>query len=203
MRGSASPTPNGYRRQESPRSRGRSRSRSRSISPKGSRRRRSSSRDRSRRSGGYNSSYGYRRSRDNLRDNPTPSRCLGVFGLSLNTQERDIYDVFSRYGEVEDVCIVYDNYTGKLSFILHTVGRSRGFGFLYFRHLSDAKEAKNDAHGLEIDGRPIRVDYSITERAHSPTPGVYMGRPTRRFGGRRRTPSPRHRYSRSRSRSYN
>ena len=30
----------------------------------------------------------------------------------------------------------------------------------------------------EIDGRRIRVDFSITKRPHTPTPGVYMGRPT-------------------------
>ena len=30
----------------------------------------------------------------------------------------------------------------------------------------------------EIDGRRIRVDFSITKKAHTPTPGVYMGRPT-------------------------
>ena len=116
---------------------------------------------------GYPSSYGYRRTQP--RDNPVPSRCIGVFGLSLSTTERNLYDLFSRYGEVEDVTLVYDNFTGH----------SRGFGFVYMRHLSDAKEAKHDAHGTELDGRPIRVDYSVTERPHSPTPGVYMGRPTR------------------------
>ena len=30
----------------------------------------------------------------------------------------------------------------------------------------------------ELDGKKIRVDFSITKRAHTPTPGVYMGRPT-------------------------
>ncbi len=34
-------------------------------------------------------------------------------------------------------------------------------------------------NGSELDGRRIRVDYSITKRPHTPTPGVYMGRPTR------------------------
>jgi len=34
----------------------------------------------------------------------------------------------------------------------------------------------------EIDGRRIRVDFSITKRPHTPTPGVYMGRPTYRGG---------------------
>ncbi|KAL5108233.1 hypothetical protein TcWFU_009909 [Taenia crassiceps] len=147
MRDSASPS-NSYKRDESAHSRGRSRSRSRSPTPKSYRRRRSrsSSRDyRSRRASGYSSSYGYRRGQP--RDNPVPSRCIGVFGLSLSTTERDLYDLFSRYGEVEDVTIVYDNFTCH----------SRGFGFVYMRHLSDAKEAKHDAHGTELDGRPIRV----------------------------------------------
>ena len=40
-------------------------------------------------------------------------------------------------------------------------------------------QAKENCNGLELDGRRIRVDYSITKRAHTPTPGVYMGRPTR------------------------
>ncbi|THD23897.1 Transformer-2 protein beta, partial [Fasciola hepatica] len=78
--------------------------------------------------------------------------------------------------------------------------RSRGFGFVYFNHVTDAKAAKSDAHGMEIDGRSIRCDFSITDRPHSPTPGIYMGRPTRRGGPRRRSNS-RGRYSRSRSRS--
>ena len=30
----------------------------------------------------------------------------------------------------------------------------------------------------ELDGKKIRVDFSITKRAHTPTPGCYMGRPT-------------------------
>ena len=40
-------------------------------------------------------------------------------------------------------------------------------------------QAKENCNGLELDGRRIRVDYSITKRAHTPTPGVYMGRPTK------------------------
>ena len=39
---------------------------------------------------------------------PTPSNVLGVFGLSIRTQERDLDDEFSRFGRVEKVTIVYD-----------------------------------------------------------------------------------------------
>ena len=39
-------------------------------------------------------------------------------------------------------------------------------------------QAKEQAAGTEIDGRRIRCDFSITERAHTPTPGIYLGKPT-------------------------
>lgn len=39
-------------------------------------------------------------------------------------------------------------------------------------------QAKDRANGMELDGRRIRVDFSITKRPHTPTPGIYMGRPT-------------------------
>ncbi|MGH0177389.1 UNVERIFIED_CONTAM: hypothetical protein FKN15_011467, partial [Acipenser sinensis] len=100
--------------------------------------------------------------------NPDPNTCLGVFGLSLYTTERDLREVFSRYGPLAGVNVVYDQRTG----------RSRGFSFVYFERIDDAKEAMERANGMELDGRRIRVDYSITKRAHTPTPGIYMGRPT-------------------------
>ncbi|XP_034616520.1 transformer-2 protein homolog alpha isoform X4 [Trachemys scripta elegans] len=100
--------------------------------------------------------------------NPDPNTCLGVFGLSLYTTERDLREVFSRYGPLSGVNVVYDQRTG----------RSRGFAFVYFERIDDSKEAMEHANGMELDGRRIRVDYSITKRAHTPTPGIYMGRPT-------------------------
>ena len=43
-----------------------------------------------------------------VKQQPTPSQVLGVFGLSIRTQERDLEDEFNRYGRVEKVTIVYD-----------------------------------------------------------------------------------------------
>uniref|UniRef100_A0A4W3IX06 Transformer 2 beta homolog n=1 Tax=Callorhinchus milii TaxID=7868 RepID=A0A4W3IX06_CALMI len=106
--------------------------------------------------------------------NPDPNTCLGVFGLSLYTTERDLREVFSRYGPLAGVNVVYDQQSN----------RSRGFAFVYFENVDDAKEAKERANGMELDGRRIRVDFSITKRAHTPTPGIYMGRPT--YNSRRR-----------------
>lgn len=98
---------------------------------------------------------------------------MGVFGLSIYTSERQLHHLFGKYGPLTKVQVVLDAKTG----------RSRGFAFIYFDHVDDATEAKEQCSGMEIDGRRIRVDYSITERAHTPTPGIYMGRPTTKSGG--------------------
>jgi RNA recognition motif-containing protein len=47
-------------------------------------------------------------SADKHNQQPNPSNVLGVFGLSIRTQERDLEDEFSRFGRVEKVTIVYD-----------------------------------------------------------------------------------------------
>ncbi|XP_043931881.1 transformer-2 protein homolog beta isoform X2 [Protopterus annectens] len=190
------------------RSRSRSRSESRSRSHRSSRRRYSRSRSRSHRRRSRSRSYtpDYYRKRSSHshspmssrrrhignRANPDPNCCLGVFGLSLYTTERDLREVFSKYGPLADVCIVYDQQSR----------RSRGFAFVYFENVDDAKEAKERANGMELDGRRIRVDFSITKRPHTPTPGIYMGRPTYSGSSRRREYYERGGYERYDEREY-
>ena len=53
---------------------------------------------------------------------------------------------------------------------------SRGFGFVYFKKHEDAKLAKEKCSDMEIRNRKIRVDFSVTQGPHTPTPGIYMGR---------------------------
>uniref|UniRef100_A0A8C2GPJ2 Transformer-2 protein homolog beta n=1 Tax=Cyprinus carpio TaxID=7962 RepID=A0A8C2GPJ2_CYPCA len=164
----------------------RSRSKTRSRSHRSSRRHYSCSRSHSRQRRSHSRSYSseYRRLSSQShspmsnrrrhvgdRANPDPNSCLGVFGLSLYTTERDLREVFSKFGPLSDVSIVYDQQSR----------RSRGFAFVYFENREDSKEAKERANGMELDGRRIRVDFSITKRPHTPTPGIYMGRPT--YGG--------------------
>merc|ERR1712226_778880 len=155
-----------------------SRSRSRSGSPYQSRGGRSgygggAGPSRSRRSEHSRSPMSSRRRHVGSRDAPESSNCLGVFGLSLYTTERELEKEFSKFGPLEKVTVVLDGKTG----------RSRGFSFIYFESQEDAKAAKEAMNDQEIDGRRIRVDFSITKRAHTPTPGCYMGRPSYRGGG--------------------
>ncbi|KAG0178805.1 transformer 2 beta [Apophysomyces sp. BC1034] len=119
------------------------------------------------------------------RERPETSPILGVFGLSLRTVKEDLEDIFGKYGPLQKVTIVSD----------HRQNQSRGFGFVYFENQEDATRARDATNGLMVDNRKIRVDYSMTHKPHTPTPGFYMGEPREDFrrGFRRR---------RSRSRSY-
>ena len=96
-------------RSRSPRySRRDSRSRSKSYSPKrggGSSRRRSYSR----------SPMSARRRHVGSRENPEEGTCLGVFGLSLYTTERELDKEFSKFGPLQKVQVVLD---GKVSIFL-------------------------------------------------------------------------------------
>ncbi|KAK3770374.1 hypothetical protein RRG08_036125 [Elysia crispata] len=108
-----------------------------------------------------------RKNKESLKDVECgANRCLGVFGLSSYTDERDLKEVFSAYGDVEKLCLIYDKQSGH----------SKGFGFVYFETIADAVTARRETQGLVLDGRHIRVDYSLTMEPHPPTPGKYYGR---------------------------
>ncbi|XP_043646287.1 transformer-2 sex-determining protein isoform X2 [Drosophila teissieri] len=169
----------------------------------GSRRQQSFSRRRSRSRSGSESPpeprhHSGRSSRDRMRmhkarEHPQASRCIGVFGLNTNTSQHKVRELFNKYGPIERIQMVIDAHTQ----------RSRGFCFIYFENLNDARVAKDSCSGIEVDGRRIRVDFSITQRAHTPTPGVYMGRPSRVYSGRSRSPRGGRRQIRDRSASPN
>jgi len=101
------------------------------------------------------------------REDPNESKCLGVFGLSLFTTADQLEKEFSSFGKLENCEIVMDKKTKT----------SRGFGFVNFSTTEDARKAKETLHHSEIEGKEIRVEYSITRRAHTPTPGLYLGYP--------------------------
>ncbi|KAM3914639.1 cold-inducible RNA-binding protein B-like isoform 2-T2 [Leptodactylus fuscus] len=73
---------------------------------------------------------------------------LFVGGLSFDTDERSLEQVFSKYGNISDVVVVKDRETQ----------RSRGFGFVTFECPNDAKDAIEAMNGKSVDGRQIRVD---------------------------------------------
>ena len=72
-----------------------------------------------------------------------------VGNLSFRTDNRSLHDAFSRFGEILDASVVMDRVDPS---------KSRGFAFVTFKKLSDAKSACLDMDGKNLDGRQIRVD---------------------------------------------
>nr|DBA28420.1 TPA: hypothetical protein GDO54_008791 [Pyxicephalus adspersus] len=88
---------------------------------------------------------------------------LFIGGLSFDTNEQSLEQVFSKYGQVSDVVVVKDRETK----------RSRGFGFVTFENPDDAKDAMQAMNGMSVDGRQIRVDQA--GKSPSDRRGGYRG----------------------------
>ncbi|KAM8962098.1 cold-inducible RNA-binding protein [Pelodytes ibericus] len=73
---------------------------------------------------------------------------LFVGGLSFDTDEQNLEQVFGKYGQISEVVVVKDRETK----------RSRGFGFVTYENPDDAKDAMMAMNGKSVDGRQIRVD---------------------------------------------
>merc|ERR1711970_1050803 len=112
---------------DSPRRRKRSKSNSRSRSRSARRSRdRSGSRDRRRHKSRSVSPTKYKKQRHfGDREDPSRSRCLGVFNLGRRTTEDEFRRIFERYGKLEKCSLVYDQKRDE----------SRGFGFITYEDI--------------------------------------------------------------------
>lgn len=97
-----------------------------------------------------------------------PSKVLFVGNLSWNIVEDTLWDAFSEYGEVSSVRLPTDRETGK----------PKGYGYIEFGAADSAQKAIDAMNGKELDGRPIRLDFSEPRDANGSGRG-------RGFGGGR------------------
>ncbi|XP_066551374.1 cold-inducible RNA-binding protein isoform X2 [Amia ocellicauda] len=97
---------------------------------------------------------------------------LFVGGLSFDTNEQALEDVFAKYGQISEVVVIKDRETQ----------RSRGFGFVTFENPDDAKDAMMAMNGKSVDGRQIRVDQAGKSSGNRPGAG-YRGGPSGGRGG--------------------
>lgn len=76
---------------------------------------------------------------------------LFVGNLSWNATEEDLKTHFQSAGEVEDVKIVFDHYTGK----------SKGFGFVAMKEAEGAQKAIQELNDTLLMDRKIRVSLAL------------------------------------------
>ncbi|ETB62943.1 hypothetical protein, variant 1 [Plasmodium yoelii 17X] len=74
----------------------------------------------------------------------------GLLGPLSNITEQELKQLFNPFGDILDVEIHRDPYTGK----------SKGFGFIQFHKASEAIEAMTVMNGMEVAGREIKVSYA-------------------------------------------
>ena len=70
-----------------------------------------------------------------------------VAKLNFDTQESDLKNAFSEYGEIDSVKIIMDKFTG----------RSKGFGFIEMPNDDEGQNAIDGLNETEVDGRTIVV----------------------------------------------
>ncbi|MBV7334220.1 RNA-binding protein [Chloroflexi bacterium TSY] len=71
-----------------------------------------------------------------------------VGNISFQLTEDGLRTAFEEFGEVTSVNIITDRETG----------RSRGFGFVEMASATEGQAAIDGLNGVELDGRPLRVN---------------------------------------------
>jgi RNA recognition motif-containing protein len=75
---------------------------------------------------------------------------LFIGWLSWSSDWQEIKDAFKQYWEITFVKIIKDKETGK----------SKGFWFIEFANLEEAKKAKEAMNWTQLGWRNIKVDYA-------------------------------------------
>ncbi|ELP84885.1 RNA-binding protein, putative [Entamoeba invadens IP1] len=75
-----------------------------------------------------------------------PSRTLFAHNISYNVPETEIKELFSKYGELKKVFSKIDD---------------RGIAFITYYDIRAAEKAHNDLDNLKLNGRTIKVHYSL------------------------------------------
>lgn len=99
------------------------------------------------------------------------SKKLYVGGLSYDTDQQTLQDLFSQAGTVDSAAVITDRETG----------RSRGFGFVEMSNDEEAQNAIKMFNGKELDGRSITVNEAKPQEARSNNRG--FSREGRGHGG--------------------
>lgn len=95
---------------------------------------------------------------------PENNSRLYVGGIPVGTGDADLRRHFLQYGEVTDICLPRDRFTGS----------TRGFAFVQFSRASDADRALADQHQV-INGLQVRI--ARAEPRHKERAGCHRGTP--------------------------
>ena len=76
-----------------------------------------------------------------------------VGNLSFDLSKKELEETFCKFGEISNIKMMFD-----------TQGRFRGIAYISFVEDANAKNAIAEMNGIELKGRPMKVDYSRPAR---------------------------------------
>ncbi|SCV72981.1 BQ2448_6906 [Microbotryum intermedium] len=94
-----------------------------------------------------------------------PGNNLHVSGLSSRVEDRDLEEVFAKFGRIAKCQVVRDPHSKE----------SRGFAFVTMETPEEADAAIAGLNATELMGRTMNVQRARRARARTPTPGEYHG----------------------------
>ena len=104
-----------------------------------------------------------------------PSDTLFLGNLSFEADRDNLYEIFGKYGEIVSVRIPTHPETEQ----------PKGFGYVQYGSIEDAKKAFEALQGEYINNRPVRLDYSIPKQNFGGDRGGRGGRGGFNRGGDR------------------
>lgn len=89
-------------------------------------------------------------------ESETPSNNLWVGNLASDVTDSDLMDLFAQYGALDSV----------------TSYSSRSYAFIFFKHIEDAKAAKDALQEAELRGNPVKIEFA---RPAKPCKHLWVG----------------------------
>jgi RNA recognition motif-containing protein len=81
---------------------------------------------------------------------------LFVFHLPSDMHDDTLRTLFEKFGEIESVKVIYDPVTNA----------SKGYGFVKYKHMSDAVKAIAEMNGFKIGRKHLKVSFKISGKRH-------------------------------------
>eukprot|EP01127_Copromyxa_protea_P018669 TRINITY_DN5928_c0_g1_i1.p1 TRINITY_DN5928_c0_g1~~TRINITY_DN5928_c0_g1_i1.p1 ORF type:complete len:458 (-),score=67.76 TRINITY_DN5928_c0_g1_i1:25-1398(-) len=87
--------------------------------------------------------------KSSLSDNNSTNSNLFVFHLPASVDDNALFSLFAPFGSLQSVRVMVDT----------TTGRSRGFGFVQYRHFSEAAQAISEMNGYQVENKYLKVAF--------------------------------------------
>lgn len=89
-----------------------------------------------------------------MNNNDVTTAKLHVGNLPFNVREREVGELFGKYGRLRYVKVMVDYKSGK----------SLGYGFVEYEERKDAEKAQQELNNMEWNGRKLRLNWNVDRR---------------------------------------